>query len=238
MLIAPHSINIIWPHVYKALSFDPLKDLIAVSQVHLADFAFAVGAPVPARNLAEYAAWVKENPAKNGLYGLTGALGGTPHFLGLLYARSAGLDLTPVPYKGTVQGVQDLIGGQTSAWMGPLSDIERFHASGKARILATTGPARSKFVPQVPTFAESGHAAASWQERFGIYLRAGAAPATVQALNRSVREVLDMPDVKAMFEKHTTEARSSTPEQFETLIRQENARWGGIIKAAGFTPED
>ncbi len=237
-LIAPHSITTVWPHVYRKLTFDPLSDLLPVSSVHLADFAFVVRSSVPVTNAAEYVEWYKRNPKENGLFGITGAVGGTPHFLGLLFAQSAGIELTPVPYKGTVQGIQDLLGGQTLAWMGPLGDIERFHSSGKARVIATTGQKRSRFLPQVPTFSEAGHPTVLAQERFGIWLRAGASPETVQALNKAIRDSLDTPEVKAMCEKFTSEAIGSTPEQFENIIRQENERWGGIVKAARYTPED
>jgi tripartite-type tricarboxylate transporter receptor subunit TctC len=237
-IMAPHSIATVWPHVYKNLSYDALKDIQPVSMVSFFDFAFVVRADVPATTVGEYAQWVKTNPKQNGLFGITGAIGGTPHFVGLLFAQSAGIELTPVPYKGTVQGIQDLLGGQTPAWVGPLGDIERFHSAGKVRVLATTGTRRSKFVPQVPTFIEAGHKDVVWQERFGIWLRGGASPTTVQALNRSVREALDSADVKAMCEKFTSEASGSTPEQFDTIIRQEHARWGRIIRSTGYTPED
>ncbi len=238
MLIAPHSVTTVWPHVYKNLSYDALKDLIPISMVNFFDFAFVVRADVPATNLAEYVAWSRTNPKQNGLFGITGAVGGTPHFVGVLFAQSAGIELTPVPYKGTVQGIQDLLGGQTPAWIGPLGDIERFHSAGKVRVLATTGLKRSKFVPQVPTFVEAGHKEVVWQERFGIWLRAGATPQTVQALNKALRDALDSPEVKGMCEKFTSESAGSTPAEWDAIIRREHTRWGGIIKSAGFQPED
>lgn len=238
MLLAPHSVTTVWPHVYKNLSFDAFKDLLPISMVSFSDFALVVRADVPAANLAEYAEWSKSNPKQNGLFGITGAVGGTPHFVGLLFAQSAGIALTPVPYKGTVQGIQDLLGGQTPAWVGPLGDIERFHSAGKVRVLATTGLKRSKFVPQVPTFVEAGHKDVVWQERFGIWLRAGATPQTVQALNKSVRDALDTPEVKGLCEKFGNEASGSSPAEFDAIIRREHARWGAIIKSTGFQPED
>jgi tripartite-type tricarboxylate transporter receptor subunit TctC len=236
--LAPHSIATLWPHAYATLSFDPLRDLVPVSTVNAFDFAFVVRASVPATNPAEFVEWYKSNPRQNGLFGIQGTPGGTPHFLGLLFAQSAGIELTPVPYKGTVQGIQDLMGGQVLSWMGPLGDIEPFHRSGKVRVIATTGPRASRFVSQVPAFAEAGHPTVLAQERFGIFLRAGSPPATVQALNKSIAEALENPDVKAMCERNASEASGSTPEQFESIIRRENERWRGIVKAARFTPEE
>ncbi|MSQ50472.1 MAG: hypothetical protein EXR28_01155 [Betaproteobacteria bacterium] len=236
--IAPHSVTTLWPHVYKKLPFDPLRDLVPVSTVNLSEFAFVVRASVPAANLAEYLEWYKSNPRQHGLYGITGAVGGIGHLLGLLFGLGAGILLTPVPYKGTVQGIQDLLGGQTLSWLGPLADIEPFHRSGKVRVIATTGPRRSRFVPQVPSFTEAGHPTVLAQERFGIYLRAGSPPSTVQALNKAIRDALETAEVKAMCERQTSEASGSTPEQFENIIRRENERWSGIVRAVRFTPEE
>ncbi|MSQ51193.1 MAG: twin-arginine translocation pathway signal protein [Betaproteobacteria bacterium] len=236
--LAPISIATLWPHVYSKLSFDPLKDLLPVSTVSSFDFALVVRASVPATNPAEFIQWVKSDPRQNGLFGIQGVVGGTPHFLGLVFAQSAGIELTPVPYKGTVQGIQDLMGGQVLAWMGPLGDIEPFHRAGKVRIVATTGTQRSRFLTQVQTFAEAGHSTVLQQERFGIWVRSGTPRAAVLALNRAINEALEQPEVKAMCERNANEAGGSTPEQFEALIRRENERWRGIVKAARYSPED
>ena len=211
---------------------------IPVTTISHFDFSFVVRADIPATTLAEYVDWAKSNPRQNGMFGITGAVGGTPHFIGMLFAQIAGLQLTPVPYKGTVQGIQDLLGGQTPAWVGPLGDIERFHRAGKVRVLATTGQKRSRFLPQVPTFVEGGHPGVVVQERFGIWLRAGASATVVRTLNKALQDALEDAEVRSLCEKFTSEAGGSTPEQFEAIIRQEHARWGGIIKSTGYQPED
>ncbi|MFM9970331.1 MAG: Bug family tripartite tricarboxylate transporter substrate binding protein [Burkholderiales bacterium] len=237
-MIAPHSVTTLWPHVYKNLPFDYQRDLLPISTVNLSEFAFVVRASVPATNLAEYLDWYKTNPKTNGLYGVTGTFGGIGHLLGMLFGLGAGIELTPISYKGTVQGITDLLGGQTLSWLGPLADIEPFYRAGKVRVLATTGPKRSRFVPQVPSFTEAGYPAVLAQERFGISARAGSSPAVVQALNKAVRDAVETAEYKAMCERQTSEPSSSTPEQFEAIIRREHERWGGVIKAVRFSPQE
>ncbi|MFM9970101.1 MAG: tripartite tricarboxylate transporter substrate-binding protein [Burkholderiales bacterium] len=236
--LAPISITTLWPHVYGKLSFDPLKDLMPVTTVSSFDFALVVRASVPATNPAEFIQWVKSDPKQNGLFGIQGVVGGTPHFLGLVFAQSAGIDLTPVPYKGTVQGIQDLMGGQVQAWMGPVGDIEPFHRAGKVRIVATTGSRRSRFVSGAQTFTEAGHPTVLQEERFGIWVRSGTSRGVIQTLNRSINDTLEQTEVKAMCERNANEPSGSTPEQFEALIRREHERWRGIVRAAKYTPED
>lgn len=77
-----------------------------------------------------------------------------------------------------------------------------------------------------------------WQERFGVWLRGGASPETLQAANRAVRAALDTPDVKGMCEKFTSEALGSTPAEFDAIIRREHARMGKVIAATAYQPED
>lgn len=236
--IAPHSICTLWPHVYAKMTFDPLRDLVPVSTISNFDFCLAVRASVPAGNPAEFIEWYKTNPKQNGLFGIQGVVGGTPHFLGLLFAQSAGIDLTPVPYKGTAQGIQDLLGGQVLAWMGPLGDIEPFYKSGKVKIIATSGVKRSRFSPQVPTFTEAGHPSVLQQERFGIWVRAGTSAAAVQNLNKHLLDALETPEVRGICERNASDVAGSTPAEFDAIIRRENERWRGIVRAAKYVPEE
>lgn len=236
--IAPNTVCTLWPHVYAKMTFDPLKDLVPVATVSAFDFCFVVRASVPVNNLAEYVEWYRTNPKVNGLFGIQGVVGGTPHFLGVLFGQSAGIELTPVPYKGTVQGIQDLMGGQVLCWMGPVGDIEAFHRAGKVRVIATTGQQRSRFLPGVQTFTEAGHPNVLAQERFGIFVREGTPAPVVQTLNRSLVEAVESAEFRGMCERNGNEPAPSTPAQAQALIQREHERWRGIVKAARYTPEE
>src|SRR5258706_416142 len=105
------------------------------------------------------------------------ATGSPNHFLGALLAKESGIDLRHVPYRGSAPGIQDLLGGQVGAFSGPVGDFMPHMKSGKLRMLATSGPARSKFAPDVATYAEQGFKDLVITEWYGFFLPAKASPA-------------------------------------------------------------
>ena len=100
----------VYQHVYKSLAYDPIADFQPLSQIATFDFALAVGPQVPAKSLKELVDWVKANPAE-GSYGIPAA-GSLPHFFGVLFAKTAGLDLRHVGYRGSAAALIDLVAGQ------------------------------------------------------------------------------------------------------------------------------
>lgn len=235
LLLAPHSMLTLYPHVVRNLPYDP-KVLVPAAIVATHEFALAVGQAVPAGTLAEFFQWCKANP-KLALYGTQGS-GTTHHFLGYMLSKATGVPMTPVPYKGAAPGVQDLLAGQIPAFMVPLGDIVPHHRSGRVRILGTSGLQRSRFVPEVPTFEEAGFPGVIAMERFGVFVRAGSSSATVEAVNKSVLAVLEQPDFRSSLEKISYEPQGSTPQEFVAIIKREHERWGGIVHASGFKAED
>jgi tripartite-type tricarboxylate transporter receptor subunit TctC len=156
ILQTPMSMLGIYPHIYKKLPYDPVADLTPASLGAVFDFGFAVGPAVPdtVRTMAQFLAWAKANPDKAN-FG-SPASGSTPHFIGVLAGRTAGIELKHVPYRGTQPAILDMIGGQVQAVSGPVGEFTQHVAAGKCRLLATTGAARSKFAPGVPTMVEQG----------------------------------------------------------------------------------
>jgi tripartite-type tricarboxylate transporter receptor subunit TctC len=173
LLMTPLANMVAFPHSYTKLDYDPFKDYVPVAHVAAFQIAFGVGADVPARTLAEYVALAK----KGGRYAnfASAAVGSLPHFFGLLFAKTAGLDLTHVPYKGTAQVLQALIAGEIPAAVLPIADLGTLAQSGKARILATAGARRAPQYPAVPTFKESGYdiEGAAWYALFALPARRG-----------------------------------------------------------------
>lgn len=236
LYLAPHSMTTLYPHVYRTLAFDPLTDVIPVSIVATFEFALSVAANVPARTVPEFIQWCKANP-KLAAYGSLGN-GTTAHFMGFMLSQAAsGIDWNHVPYKGAGPGVQDLLGGQIPSLIGPLGDIAPHHRAGKVRVLATSGTQRSPFLPDVPTFEEAGYKGVIATERFGIFLRKGTPPAVVTRLNREVVNALRQEDFRTTLEKLSYNPRSSSPQEFDAIIKSEYARWGAIVKASGFSED-
>jgi tripartite-type tricarboxylate transporter receptor subunit TctC len=237
ILQTPMSMLGIYPHIYKKLSYDPIADLTPVSQGAIFDFGFAVGPAVPAsvKSMPDFLAWCKANPDKAN-FG-SPASGSTPHFIGALAGRAAGIELKHVPYRGTQPAILDMIGGQLQAVSGPVGEFTQHVAAGKCRLLATTGSARNKFAPAVPTLIEQGMKDMAFSEWFGFYLPAKAAPDVVARANAALRAALAAPETIEGLELMGLESRSSTPAELAALLKADFERWGPLVKAIGFTAD-
>ena len=125
-----------------------------VAPVATGPLTYNVGPAVPERvtSLAAFVEWCKANPDK-ALYATTAA-GGTPHFVGVMFAAAAGLKMTPIHYRGGAPALQDLVGGHVPASINPMSEALPLANSGRLRILAVSSTRRSKFLPDVPTIRQ------------------------------------------------------------------------------------
>ena len=237
LLQTPTSMMTIYPHIYRKLPYDPQTDLSPVSLGCQFDFGFAVGPAVPAsvKNIADFLAWVKTDPQR-GNFG-SPAAGSTPLFLGALVGKSAGIDLKHVAYRGTQPAMLDLLGGNISAVSGPIGDITQHLPTGKVRILATSGAKRSRFAPDVPTFAEQGLKDMVHSEWFAFYLPGKASPELVGRMNAALKAALGQKDVIDGLATFGLEAMSSTPAELAELIKRDTAKWAPIVKQVGFTAD-
>jgi len=201
------------------------------------DFGFAVGPAVPdsVKNINDFMAWAKANPTLAN-FG-SPAAGSTPHFVGALLGRHAGVEIKHVAYRGTQPAMLDLLGGQIAAVSGPIGDITQHLPTGKVRILATSGAKRNRFAPDVPTYAEQGLKDMVHSEWFAFFLPAKATPEVVARLNAAVKSALASKDVIDGLATFGLEAMSSSPAELTELIRKDTAKWAPIVKTIGFTAE-
>ena len=236
MLLTPASMITLYPHLYARLAYRP-EDVQPVSTACTSVFGFGVGPAVPAsvRTLKQFVAWAKANP-QGAHYGSPGA-GTPPHFIGALLGKDAGVDLRHVPYRGSIPGVQELLGGQLSAMSTPLGDFLPHVKAGKLRLLATSGPQRSRFAPDVPTFAEEGLGDCTVVEWYGLMFPAGTSAALTNRAAAAVRAAVATAEMGEAFAQFGLETASSTPAALGQAITAERARWAPIVKRVGFTPE-
>ena len=237
VLQTPMSMLGIYPHIYKKLPYDPVADLTPVSLGAVFDFGFAVGPAVPAsvRNVPEFLAWCKANPGQAN-FG-SPAAGSTPHFIGALLGKQAGVDIKHIAFRGTQPAILDMLGGQIPAVSGPVGEFTQHLASGKCRLLATSGAKRSRFAPTIPTLVEQGLKDMAFNEWFGFYLPAKAPADVVQRLNTALRGALVQPDVIDGLGLMGLEAQGSTPAELAAMLKADTERWGPLVKAIGFTAE-
>jgi tripartite-type tricarboxylate transporter receptor subunit TctC len=237
LLLTPYSMMSIYPHIYAKLSYDPFKDFVPVSIAAVMTHALSVGPMVPAsvKTARDYLAWARANPDKAS-YG-SPAAGSTPHFLGALLGLNNNVELKHVPYRGSAPAVADMIGGNLASCVTPTGDALANHRGGKIRILATSGAQRTPFTPDVPSFAEQGFADLTTEEWFGIYAPAGTPPAVVASANAAINQALKEKTVIDSLALMGLVAHGSTPAEMDRSQKEENVRWGPLVKKIGFTAE-
>jgi tripartite-type tricarboxylate transporter receptor subunit TctC len=237
LLQSPTSMFTIYPHIYKKLPYDPVADVTPVTLACVFDFGLAVGPLVPAsvKTLADFVTWAKANPTQAN-FG-SPAAGSTPHFVGALLGKSAGVDLKHAAYRGTQPAMLDLLGGQIAAVSGPIGDITQHLASGKIRILATSGAKRNRFAPDVPTYAEQGFKELTHSEWFAFFLPPKADAALVARMNTALKAALASKDVVDGLATFGLETMSNSPAELAELLKQDTAKWAPIVKSIGFTAD-
>ena len=237
ILQTPTSILTIYPHIFKKLPYEPLVDLTPVSLACVFDFGFAVGPAVPLniKTVPEFLIWAKANPA--GANFGSPAAGSTPHFIGALLGKSAGVDLKHAAYRGTQPAMLDLLGGNISAVSGPIGDITQHLPTGRVRILGVSGAKRSRFAPDVATFAEQGLKDMTHSEWFAFLLPAKAPLDVVTRLNTAMKTALAQKDVIDGLGAFGLEAQWSSPAELADLLKKDTAKWAPIVKAVGFTAD-
>jgi tripartite-type tricarboxylate transporter receptor subunit TctC len=233
LLMTPVATMAIFPHSYAGqLRYDPVKDFAPVA--HLSNFQVGLGvaANVPAKTLAEYVAWVKADPAKNGFYA-SAASGSIPHFFGVMFAKAAGLTLTHVPYKGTAAAMTAIAGGEVSAISTVAADIRALVQGGKARLLAVAGEQRDATFPDVPTFRELGYdlVAKPW---YGLFAPAGTPPAALDRVAKAAMAAVNDPALNKRLVEMGLEPTGTGPDRLAAALREDLERWGPPIKASGF----
>lgn len=236
-LISPASMFVIYPHVYQKLSYDPLQDFTAVTRVCKFPFAISVGPAVPAsvKTLPDFVQWCRANP-REAQYAIAAAGSGT-HFAGVMLARATGVPLSSVPYKGDAPSIQDLMGGQIAAGIHVLGAVLPQLGSGRLRVLATTGAARSLLTPDVPTVAEThpGYLAEEW---FGTFVPRKTPQDAVARLNSALQDALKTAAVQQAFAKLGFEVAGESGASFASIVKADLERWGPIVKASGFKAEE
>lgn len=236
LMFAPQGNLTLYPHLYKSVKFDPLKDVAGVGTATTMGFALAVGAQSPARTLQAFLELAKKQPTMAS-FGTPGA-GTAMHFLGTMLAREAQVPLTHVPYKGGAAAVTDAIGGNLPAVITTTPNLLPMHRSGRLRILAVSDANPHPALPDVPTLRSLGFTDLSLSETFALFVRAGTPAPLVSQLNQALAAALASPKVLTVLEKAEFTPLSTTATELDKRIQTEHAAWGRIVKAVGYTPEE
>jgi tripartite-type tricarboxylate transporter receptor subunit TctC len=233
LLLANPALMLVAPLVFKDAGYDPEKDYQPVSQASSYEFAVAVGAGVPVRELNHLLAWLRANPEQAN-FGVP-ATGSLPHFFGLMVGEKAGVKAQVVGYRGSGPLLADLMGGQIPVAFDTFDSLLPQHEAGKIRILAVSSAKRSPFAPAIPTFKEAGLdlGADGWNTFFAP---ASMPAARVAQFGQAIREVMQDPDTVRRFNDARLGPVASTPEQTRRMLAAYRAQWAPVVQKSGYQP--
>ena len=235
LLLTPSSMLTIYPNTYRKLQYTA-EDVAPVSLAMYTHHVLSVGPAVPdsVKTLKDFFAWAKANPDK-AVFGSPGA-GSMPHLIGVLLAKEGGADLRHVAYRGSAPGIQDLLGGQISSFVGPVGDVLAHSKAGKVRALGTSGGQRDVFLPAALTMREQSFAIAL-RESYAFFMPARAGTETVPRAAAALQQVLAQPDVVEFGRQFGLEVQASTSRELAELLKKDAVEWGGLVKQTGFTAD-
>lgn len=230
VIILPSGPMVLFPHVYKKLDYDPVKDFTPVSQIARFQFGVVSGPATQVKSIAEMIAKAKTDQA-SASYGTPGA-GTLPHFMGVLLEQSTGVTLNHVPFQGGAPANNALAGGHIGYKFDVVSETAELHRAGKVRIIAVTGSQRDPQVPEVPTLQESGinMSANAW---FAMYGPAGLKGEALARLENAMMKVGRDPAMKAKMLTLGYEAIGSNSADLAAAQQADLSRWEKPIKATG-----
>jgi len=225
----------IMPNLQK-VPYDPLKDLQPVSLIAMAPFALVTHPSFPATNAAEFVALVRANPDKY-TFSSSGT-GATAHLVSELFNSMAGLKARHVPYKGSAPALSDLMGGQIDYTLETVASLAGHIKAGRLKALGVTSGKRTAALPDVPALAEAanipGYDIGAW---IGYAAPPGTPKNVATRLAAEIAKAMQAPDLKERYLSLGLDPASNTPDEMASFLRNEQARYGAIIKNANIKVE-
>ena len=226
----PHVIS---AHLYKKLPYDALKDFAPVALIASGPYALVVTADMPAKSVKELIAAAKAQPGKID-YASSGN-GSAQHLVGALFASMAGIELSHVPYKGSSQAMQDLLGGRVKVSFAGIPNVLPHVRSGRLRALGVTGAKRWPDLPEVPTIAEAGVPGFEADLWLCLLAPAGTPAPIVERLAEEIGKALHDQELVQNL-RHAGIAPSFLgPKEFAPFFRAEYEKWGKVVRETGAT---
>ena len=226
-----HSAN---PHLFKKLSYDPIRDFAPVAGLMTIPVIVVVHPKSTAMSMQDLINQARARPGKLS-YGYGNSIG---QVTGAAFAKAAAIDVIATPYKSSPQAMTDLLGEQIGYAVTDMAAGQALVNSGKLRALALSSEKRSPLMPDLPTMNETsvlaGFELVAW---VALFAPAGSAPEIVTRLSAEVRKIQAKPEVRARIASFSADVLQSDPEQLGNFVRAQLVGWGRRIKDAGIEPE-
>lgn len=217
--------------LYARLPYDPIKDFTGVGHLGSASYVLMINGELPARTVAEFIALVRANPGK---FNYASAGNGSATHLSMAYlVGSAGLDMVHLPLKATGEAINEVLSGRAQAVIAANIGAMPFVNDPRVRLLATTGPKRSRFLPNLPTVAESGLPGYQFDSWFGLLAPSALPPADAQRINAAVARMLKEPAVLERLAHQGVEVMPMSVDAFDRLLRADAERMAKVVKTSG-----
>ena len=233
-LLLCNSQNAISAALSPDLTFNFIRDTVAVGQVESVPLVMEVHPSVPAKTVQEFIAYAKANPGKINM--ASAGVGGPQHLAGELFKAMTGLNIIHVPYRGTTPAITDLLAGQVQLMFDVTPTALPQIRAGKLRPLAVTSSGRIPSLPDTPPVAEflPGYEAAGW---IGVAAPAGTPEAIVDTLSKQLVAAVADEKIRMRFAELGAIPVSRGPAEFAKFIAAETAKWGKVIRDAGIKPD-
>ena len=217
--------------LYTKLSYDPQKDFAPMAHIGTADYVLMIHPEVPAKTAAEYIRYAKANPGK--LNYATAGIGSATHLSMAYFNGLAGIDVVHVPLKATGEAINEVISGRAQAVIAASIGALAFARDSRIRLIGVTSPKRSKYLPEVPTIAESGLPGYQFDSWFGLLGPAATPAAEVNRVNAAMAKVLKDPVVLERLDKQGIEPLAMSNADFAKLLAVDYKRMAEVVKASG-----
>ena len=210
--------------------YDLARDFAGVSSVAVSFLVFVVNPSVPVRSVKELVALARSRPAM--LSYASSGTGGSLHLAVELLALAAGVRMLHVPHKGASPALVDVIAGHVDSMFVAAPVAMPYARSGRVRVIATAGAARSARLPEIPTFADSGFPKVVVDSRYGLLAPAATSRETIAKLNAAIGKALASTEIRKLYESQDLEVATGTPQAYGDYIREEIAKWRSVVAGA------
>jgi tripartite-type tricarboxylate transporter receptor subunit TctC len=222
------------PVTYQNLSFDTFRDLQPLLPLGNSPMVMMVN---PAKGYTSVADFVTRAKAAKGSISYSGGgIGSIPHLAAEAFRLAAGFDGVNVPFKGAPEALNEVLAGRLDFYFSPLPPALPLLQANQLQALAVTGSSRSGSLPNVPTVAEAGYTAATYNFWIGVFVPAKTPPAIANRLYTEIKKALDLPDTKARLATLGVDPLPLDQAEFQALIEKEFATNSRIAKAVGLQP--
>jgi tripartite-type tricarboxylate transporter receptor subunit TctC len=223
------------PAIYKSLPYDPQKDLIDVAILGKTPYVMVTAASGPFKNLKILIEAAKAKPGEIAFS--SAGLGTSTHLAAEYLIHLAGIRMIHVPFKGSAEALQDVLGGRTAFYMAPINVGVGLVKDGKLAPLGVSTRTRADVLPDVPPLAEQGFPDYEVTLWFGMWAPAGTPPAIVQKLNSQVNAIVQQPEVREQFGRLGIQPAPMQPAEFARFVRDEIVVYRRIVQQANIQPQ-